>query len=191
MAIPEINTFGLMSPQVSNNVLEKNKLGLSANFQDNFDSALLNEGNGKELPSASQLSEYDLEHQGRLNYLQKYIQSHGAPEELEQRRIVDLDKIFDEDEETKIRKNRKFNPNALETISQTLQDPENEDQIKVVVSKIDEEGKAKITRVISFNSGDGNKNEKDKRDFSKNESNESESEFKSVNADKDENIDSV
>lgn len=132
----------------------------SAAPQDKIGSAQLNspQVDKKELPSPLSVSETELEHKAYLTYLQKYIKSFGAPEELERHRIIDDSKPGDDEDELKRKAGRNFNPNALETLSQTVQDPENDEEIKVVVSKVDEKGEAKITRIMNFDTG-GDKEE--------------------------------
>ncbi|SDL64047.1 hypothetical protein SAMN05660337_3467 [Maridesulfovibrio ferrireducens] len=137
----------------------KNTKSSSSSYNDSTSSIYALSSSGKNLPDAPEVSEGELEQKAYLDYLQKYIRSYGAPEELERRGLKELEPLLvDEDEKEKIKKkaNKNFDPNALDTISETIQDPEKENEIKVVVSKVDENGDMKITRIMSFGVKDGN-----------------------------------
>lgn len=95
-------------------------------------------------------SERELERKAQLEFLRKYIVSYGAPEELERPRIVDPTHEGEDEEDRLKRLRQGFNPNALETLTQAIEDPEEEGKLNVVVSKVDEKGQAKITRTMSF-----------------------------------------
>ncbi len=93
--------------------------------------------------------------QAALEYLNKWIVSGGAPEELERDRVASQ-KMVDEDGDGVPDFLQGAVPeNALETFSQTIADPEDEGEIHVAVTKIDAEGKPKVTRIMRFDNGDG------------------------------------
>ncbi|SMF12608.1 hypothetical protein [Desulfovibrio gilichinskyi] len=117
------------------------------------------------LPAGPEPSESELEQKAYLTYLEKYIRSYGAPEELDRSSRKNIEPTL-EDEKEKLKKKAKkiFNPDALETVSKTIQDPEKEEKIKVVVSKADEDGNLKITRIMTFGPKDGNKKSEDNKE---------------------------
>lgn len=113
-------------------------------------------------PNAEQ-SEKELQQKAYLSYLDKYIRSYGAPEELDRNKCEKIE-ITTEDEKEKLKKKAKqnFNTDAFETSSKTIQDPEKEDKVKVIVSKANEDGDVKITRIMTFGPKNG-KNEKEEQ----------------------------
>jgi len=92
--------------------------------------------------------------QAALEYLQKWIVTGGAPEDLDRERVVTEDGDKDGDGIPDFLQ-RSAPEHALEIMSQTIADPENEGKIHVAVTKIDAEGKPKSTRIMSFDNGDG------------------------------------
>ncbi len=119
----------------------------------------------KNLPAGPGPSEKELEQKAYLTYLEKYLRSYGAPEELDRNSRKNIEPTL-EDEKEKIKKKAKenFNPDALETVSKTIQDPDKKEKIKVVVSKADEDGNMKITRIMTFGPKDGKKNNEDNKE---------------------------
>lgn len=92
--------------------------------------------------------------QASLEYLGKWIASGGAPEELDRDRVITEEKL-DKDGDGVPDVLQHAPENALETVGSTLADPEDQGKVHVVVTKIDAEGKPKITRTITMDNGDG------------------------------------
>ncbi|WP_291328072.1 hypothetical protein [Desulfovibrio sp. UCD-KL4C] len=138
------------------NKLDSDDAVVSENYTESF---------RKNLPAGPEPSEAELEKKAYFTYLEKYIRSYGAPEELDRSSRKNIEPTL-EDEEEKLKKKAKqsFNPDALETVSKTIQDPEKEEKIKVVVSKADENGKFEITRIMTFGPKDGKKNNEENKE---------------------------
>ncbi|BBD09910.1 hypothetical protein [Desulfovibrio ferrophilus] len=94
------------------------------------------------------------EHEARMTVIRDYIETYGAPEEKEQDRVADTFlKRLQEQEDDK--RKQGLPGNALQTWANIIQDPEDEGKVHVYAVKTDGEGKAKITRHMEFDSGDG------------------------------------
>jgi len=93
--------------------------------------------------------------QASLDYLAKWIASGGAPEELEQQRVVTEEELDKDGDGVPDALQHALPENALKTASSTIADPEDQGKVHVVVTKIDAQGKPKITRTITLDNGDG------------------------------------
>jgi hypothetical protein len=100
-------------------------------------------------------AEAEAKRQASLDYLAKWIASGGAPEELERDRVVTEEEQDKDGDGVPDVLQHALPENALETLSQSIADPEDEGKVHVVVTKVDAEGKPKITRTITLDNGDG------------------------------------
>ncbi len=169
----------------------KSTVSSSSSYKDSTSSIYDLSSSGKKVPDAPDVSESELEQKTYLDLLEKYIRSYGAPKELERRGLKELEPLLkDEDEMEKIKKkaNKNYDPNAIDTISETIQDPESENEIKVVVSKVDANGDMKITRIMSFGGQNSKEESSDKNAHGVNESDGKKSVF---GEDREEHNDSV
>ncbi|NJB68280.1 hypothetical protein GGQ74_001953 [Desulfobaculum xiamenense] len=120
-----------------------------ATSQEAFDRAVEKEREERERSEAEAAA---LPKQG-IDYVREYVRSKGAPEELERDRAEEsfLEYLQREGEDPK-----KHLPGlAHETLAMAVQDPEDEGKVHVYATKIDAKGNGKITRSMSFDSGDG------------------------------------
>ncbi|MBI9113027.1 hypothetical protein [Maridesulfovibrio ferrireducens] len=137
----------------------KNTKSSFSSYNDSTSSIYALSSSGKNLPDAPEVSEVELEQKLTLTICKNISASYDAPEELERRGLKELDPLLnDEDEKEKIKKkaSKNFDPNALDIISETIQDSVKENEIKIVVSKVDKNVDMKITRIMSFGLKDGN-----------------------------------
>ena len=97
-------------------------------------------------------AEAEMQRKSALAYIALYIETYGAPEEKEQQRVPEEPNPEDETEEERARR-RKDADNIINTIGETVQDPDDPDKVHVLVKKIDAEGKAKYTRNVTVDNG--------------------------------------
>lgn len=93
-------------------------------------------------------------HEARMQVVRDYIETCGAPEEKDQDQVAETfwKRIQEEDDD---RRGEGLPGNALTTRAVVVRDPENEGETHVYTVKTDAEGKGRITRHVSMDSGDG------------------------------------
>jgi len=96
-----------------------------------------------------------LEREARLQAIRDYIETCGAPEEKDQTGSPD-ETFWDYLQRQDDPKTRQGLPLlANQTWGMAIQDPDDQGSVHVFTVKTDKQGKAKITRHMEFNSGDG------------------------------------
>lgn len=91
--------------------------------------------------------------QTKMDFIAKYVQSFGAPEELDREKQAFKDRLHENGEDPN--KSDHMNALAFETLTEAVQDPNDEGKITVYATKVDGNGKGKISRAMTFDSGDG------------------------------------
>ncbi|GAB6177251.1 hypothetical protein JCM16814_21420 [Desulfobaculum senezii] len=91
--------------------------------------------------------------QSKMDFIAKYVKSFGAPEELDRDKQSFKDRLRGNGEDPD--KSEHMNALAFETLSEAVQDPNDEGKITVYATKVDGEGNGKISRAMEFDSGDG------------------------------------
>ena len=95
-------------------------------------------------------------HDGQMQVVRDYIETYGAPEEKEDEYAqLTFLQMMQQQQEEDDRRGQGLPGNALKTWADVVQDPEDEGEVHVYTVKTDIKGKAKVTRHVQFDSGDG------------------------------------
>lgn len=97
----------------------------------------------------------DAVHAQHMQVVRDYIETCGAPEEKDQVRVEETFLQMLQRKEDEEQRGVGIPGNALKIWAEVIQDPDDEGAVHVYTMKTDAQGKAKVTRHMEFNSGDG------------------------------------